>query len=310
MNDAYTTPSDELDENSRYNRPRLRRIVSWVGLILGLVAGLGIALYYTWVISPLELTNIRPSQLSDQNRARYIAAIALAFDRDSDLDRATTRLISAVQPDEDPFQKSAEIACNLAQSGYVNNSGGVRAVQALKQFYQLQGRTGCADDLVLVADSPDPVVTVVLDTPTPAAPATKTPTMAPSPLPSETPPPVFVPTQAPVQEYVLVNVSTFCRVAERGLIEVFVQDFNGTGIPGEPVRVRWEGGEDIFYTGLKPERSVGFADFEMGDDPNTAYTIEMPDRSEPSSQQLTPAPCTAESGASGVTSYQVVFRQS
>lgn len=303
----YTTDgSDQLTADSRYRRSQ--RAVSWVGIVLGVLFGIAPTLYFTWAISPLELTNIQPNQLSEEGRAQYIAAVALAFNHDGDLNRATDRLLAAAQPQEDPFEKSAQVACRLAQSGYVNSSGGVRAVRALKQFYQLQGRSGCADDLVLVADVPNPIVTVALDTPTPQPPATKTPTIAPSPQPSGTPPPVFVPTEAPLQAYTLVGISTFCRVAERGLIEVFVQDFNGNGVPGEPVRVRWEGGEDTFYTGLKPERSTGFADFEM--DTNLRYTVEMPERSQPSSQQLAPSPCTAQGGQGGATSYQVIFRQS
>jgi hypothetical protein len=200
----------------------------------------------------------------------------------------------------------AQVACRLAQSGYVNSSSGIEAVRAMKTLYQLQGRSGCADELVLVAAQPTPVVNVVLPTPTPPAPPTKTPTVAPSPLPTATPLPVFVPTSEPVRQYALINVATFCDPQQSGVIEVFVQDFNGTGIPGQPVRVRWDEGEDVFYTGLKPERSPAYADFQMTD--GVSYSVDMPERSEPSSRELVAAPCTTENGVRATTSYRVVFR--
>lgn len=298
--------SNQLAPNSRYLRPRLTKMVSWTGLILGIAAGVGVALYFTWFVSPLELDNIHPYQLTDTDRAQYVALVAVSFAHNSDLQQATDRLLTAAPRGKDPFQEVADVACVLAQTGYVSSSSGIRAVRSMTTFYQLQGRSSCADELSLLAAAPTPVVTAVLATPTAPPPPTKTPTIAPSPLPTNTPLPVFVPSEAPLEEYILVNVQTYCNPALSGLIEVFVQDFNGTGIPGQPVRVRWDGGEDTFYTGLKPERSPAYADFQMED--GTAYIIDMPNRSEPSSRQLTAVPCTTETGDRATTSYRVVFR--
>ncbi len=295
-----------LAPNSRYLRPRLTRLISWTGLLLGMLAGLGGGLYYTWALNPLELDNIHPYQLDSNTRAQYIALVAVSFNHNSDLQQATDRLLAVVPRGQDPFEEVANVACVLAQTGYVSSNSGIRAVRSMTTLYQLQGRSGCADELSLMAAAPTPIVTAVLATPTEPPPPTKTPTLAPSPLPTNTPLPVFVPTEAPAEEYVLINVQTFCNTNLSGLIEVFVQDFNGTGIPGSPVRVRWDGGEDTFYTGLKPERGAAYADFAMED--GIAYTIDMPNRSEPSSRQLTAVPCTTDTGDRAVTSYRVVFR--
>lgn len=305
MND-YNSHDDTLAPDSRYYRPRLSRMVSWTGLVLGLLMGMVVGLVYTWTVNPLQLEDIHPHQLEPSARASYIAAIALSFAYNPNLEQATDRLLAAVPGGRDPFQEMADVACTLAQSGYVSSSSGIKAVSAMKTFYQLQGRTGCADDLLLVANAPTPVVTVVLPTPTPMPPPTKTPTIAPTSLPTNTPLPIFVPTAPPLETYILINVITFCDVTRSGIIEAFVQDFNGAGIPGQPVRVRWENGEDVFYTGLKPERSPGYADFTM--EANVAYTIDMPQRSEPSNRELVAAACTTENGDRAITSYRVVFR--
>lgn len=298
-------PLDDLPSSSRYRRPRPLRLISWTGLLFGLLIGAAIGLYYTWNINPIVEVNTEPSQLEPQARRQYIAAITLSFAQDSDLERATARLLTVTGP-RDPFQEVADIACEMAQTGYANSTSGLRALRSMTTFYQLQGRTSCADDLVAANVQPTRTVQIILPTPTPRPPATKTPTIAPTRPPTATPAPVFVPTADNVQQYSLINVGTFCEVDRSGIIEVYIQDFNGTGIPGQPVRVRWEGGEDTFYTGLKPERGPAYADFEMEE--GVAYTIEMPDRSAPSSQQLVAVPCTTENGDRAITSYRATFR--
>lgn len=90
------------------------------------------------------------------------------------------------------------------------------------------------------------------------------------------------------------------------MIEVRVQDFEGTGLPGQPVRVRWTDGESTFYTGLKPERGPSYADFEM--EAELSYTVEMPGLSDPSTTPLVADSCFTEFGDQSVTSYRVVFR--
>ncbi len=302
---GYPDYPGDLPADSRYHRPRLAKMISWTGLAIGAVLGIALALTYTWVLDPRTLDEIHPRQMEPNARSEYIAAVAVSFAHNSDLQLATDRLLTVVPPGKDPFQEVADVACLLAQTGYVSSSSGVEAVRAMKTFYQLQQRSGCADDIVLAAAQPTTVVSVVLPTATPMPPPTKTATVAPTKEATATIA-VFVPTAQPLEDYVLINVATFCDIDRSGIIEVFVQDFNGTGIPGEPVRVRWDGGEDVFFTGLKPERSPAYADFQMT--PDVAYTLDMPDRSEPSTQELVAAPCTTEVGDRAITSYRATFR--
>lgn len=290
---------------SRYNRPR--RIFSGWGLLIGLILGISGGLVYAWAINPVVEVSTEPWQLRQEDRAHYMVAIALAFKYDSDLNRALERLLTLQRQGEpaDPFQQVADSACRLATTGYVDSNSGLRAIRTMMTFYQLQGRAGCADTLV-PALQPTVVVQIEAPTPTLPPPATKTPTPVIEEAASPTPPRVIVPTVVPQRDFVLADVDTFCSAELSGLIEVFVQDFGGIGIPGQAVRVRWDGGQDTFYTGLKPERGPAYADFQM--EAGKGYIIEMPGRSDPSADPLTAVPCTTpDTGEQAVISYRVFF---
>ena len=303
---TYEVEQSELASHSRYrNRPLWRR-VSWMGLVLGVIIGTGIGLYRAWYVNPLVEINTEPWQLADPIRDEYMAAIALSFAYNSDLTKALDRLLETAPRQSDPFQALADTACDLTQTGYVATNGGLKAIRSMKTLYQLQGRAGCADTFIQLEAQATALVQIELPSPTPLPPATKTPTPLPIALPTSTPLTFIVPTGIPQEQYVLVNVATYCDPSLSGLIEVYVQDFDGEGIPGQPVRVRWADGEDTFYTGLKPEKGWAYADFSMT--LGEAYTLEIPERSEPSTQQLLASPCTTENGAEAITSYRAIYR--
>lgn len=292
---------------SRYNRPR--RPVSIWGIMIGLILGISAGLLYTWSINPRVEYDTEPWQLRPEDRAHYMVGITLAFAGDSNLDRALERLISLQgdYPQSDVFQQVADTACRLASTGYVDSNSGRNAIRTMMTFYQLQGRTGCADTL-LPAINAEPTTVIQIDLPTPTLPPPATKTPMPDSLvivPTPTPERIFVPTNVPQREFVLVNISTFCDEALSGIIEVFVQDYGGIGLPGHAVRVRWNNGESTFYTGLKPERGPAYADFQMEE--GLAYLLEMPGRSDPSTEPLAAVPCTTPGGARAITSYRAVF---
>jgi hypothetical protein len=289
----------------KYTRPR--RYVSWVGLILGLAVGIGGGLFYAWGVNPVKEFDTEPWQLEDADKAHYIVAVMLDYSHDSDLNAAVTRLL-ALKLDGDPIQAVADVACDLATTGYVENNSGLHAIRAMMTFYQLQGKHGCADNLIPSQDidATKSVIEVIVPTATLVPPPTKTSTPQGPERPTSTPFVFVVPTSQPQTDFALANIQTFCSAELSGLIEVYVQESNGDGIAGQEVRVRWDSGEDHFFTGLKPERGPGYADFEMV--AGKGYTVEMPGRSDPTSEPLSAAPCTTDDGARAITSYRVVFR--
>ncbi len=142
-----SNPSGSPKSSTRYSHRRrgISPIVLIAGLILGVAAGLIIA----WVVAPVQQVDISPAQLNEADQTRFLEAVALAYAQDSNLDRAVRRLLE-LQIAGDPIQVMADTACRLATSGYVNSTSGLRSVQAMVSFYQLQGRAGCADEVINV----------------------------------------------------------------------------------------------------------------------------------------------------------------
>ncbi len=288
------------DQRSKYRRPR-RPFSIW-GLLFGVIAGIAGGLVYAWILNPRIEVQTAPWQLNKQDRANYIAAITLRYSYDGDLNGAVESLLALKSPG-DPIQEVADVACELATNGYAQTGTGLRALQSMMQFYQLQGRKGCADNLISLGQ-PTVVVQVDVATPTAQPPATKTPTPE-SPAQATPTQPAFIPTVQPKTSYTIATIRTDCDAQASGVIEVRVQDDAGDGVPGQAIKVRWDTGDSTFYTGMKPERGPDYADFQM--EAGKSYTVEMPGQSDPS-QPLVATPCNTADGKQVLTLYRVYFR--
>ena len=308
-NAVYTENREERareHRRSRYDRPR--SYISWFALVVGLALGVGGGLYYAWVINPVEERNIAPWQLREEDHIAYLSAIMLQYSFDGDLQRTITRLLDLRMETNDPIQQVADIACDLARSGYVDDNTGLRNLRSMMLFYQNQGKSGCADGLIaldpMTTDDDSQVLVLPTSTPVPDPSKTPTPGGTEQPAPTERP---FAPTNAPARRFNLISgLQTFCSAELPGIIEVRIRDFDSQELPGLPIRVTWNGGESTFYTGLKSERGVGYADFQM--EAGFSYTIEMPGLSEPVSTPIVASDCNLEGGGQSVTSYRLVFQ--
>jgi hypothetical protein len=301
------TNSSDPAVSQKYTRPR--RFFSPIGVILGVAFGLAIGLFVSWYIVPVEQVDVAPWQLTTADRDRYMVAIALAYAQDGDLNRAVNRLLELRLPG-DPIQAMADTACALATSGYVNSTSGLQAVRSMIRLYQPQGRAGCADTLISADGAATQIVEVILPTSTltltPAASKTATPES--QVLSTPTPLALSLPTPESIGAFEAISVNTSCSVQESGLIQVYVYEINGsTGVPGQPVRVRWNGGESRFFTGLIPERGDAYADFQMEE--GQSYLVDMPDRADAVDTTLPAVPCTdPTTGERAITTYRVIFR--
>lgn len=292
--------------SSRYYRPR--RPISLAVMLVGFVLGVAGGLYFAWELAPVEEVDTAPWQLSRQGQADYVVAVMLAYAQDSDLSRAVTRLLELRVPG-DPIQHVAEVACDLARTGYVAEPGGDRAIRAMMTFYQLQGRSGCADQLMPGVPQPSPTFDLVIAA-TPTLPPPPTKTNTPEGFidgPTATPTVRVAPTVAPQQRFTVVRLERFCDADFAATIEVYVQETGGTPLPGQRVRVRWDDGESIFITGVKPGRGRDYADFTM--EPDISYTVDMPGLSDPSDVMISSG-CFDATGQQTRASYRVVFRPS
>ena len=66
---------------------------------------------------------------------------------------------------------------------------------------------------------------------------------------------------------------------------ILIEDPHGQPLPGVEIVVSWSTGQDRFYTGLRPERGAGYADFEMA--PASSYEVFLADYRGDVAQDLT-----------------------
>lgn len=300
---------------SRYDRPR--QTIIWTVLLFGVAVGLVGGLYYAWIVQPLNEAEVAPWQLRTArdtddllpDRDAYIMAILLAHEHEPNLSQTVQRLIDLRLSTDDPIQYVADLACRLVRGGYVDSNSNRNAVRSMMRFYQQQGKAGCADQLILMdgRDVPTPT-TIVVPTATLVPPATKTPAPQTSPTPEtviESEP--FVAPPAPAGSFNIVVFEPFCNRQNSGVIEVIVRNVvTGAELPGYPVRVTGDGVDSTFFTGMKPERGLGYADYRMA--AGGVYNIEMPGLSAPTSREIRALDCLDDvSGAPAIRSYRIVF---
>lgn len=281
----------------------MRRVsFSWVWpLIIGLALGTGGGLWYAWQIDPRVVTDTRPAQLDSDGREAYLIALSMAYARDRDIGRAAERLLE-VGAD---WRMLADTACKLSQTGYISTTSGLIAVRSMVELAGLQGETGCASaQITAFTETPPPTPSAPPPTPTRVPVPTKTPT--PTLGPTFTPPSPPQESPTPSGDFVALPIETVCDARAPNLIMVTVRDRDNTGIPGVPVEVIWATDRQTFYTGLKPERDPGYADFEM--QPGGAYQVQLPGLSE-RTRSLEAGPCSARDGSATQYSYRVIFRR-
>lgn len=84
----------------------------WLFFIISIAAGLGLGLYYGWVISPLQYVDTTPATLRADFRADYTLMVAETFQSEQNLDSAARRL--GILGSEPPV-KFVTQALNFAQ---------------------------------------------------------------------------------------------------------------------------------------------------------------------------------------------------
>ena len=233
-------------------------------LLLALLAGLGLGLAYSWLIAPSQFTEAKPSILRDDFKAHYRAVIAAAYASSHDLERARARLAELGDPD--PVEALSAQAQQMLAAG--ESFEDVRVVAQLASDIQ----NGAAsfpqpstptENIVTSA----PATQTLLPNETPLVQATVTETTVietPFIFSTSTPRPTHTPVPPPRKPFNLVRQDAVCDPnSPEGLLQVLFMDSHRRQIPGVQVVVTWNGGEDSFYTGFKPEVGDGYADFQM-----------------------------------------------
>jgi len=301
-------------------------------LLTGLVLGAFLGLMYAWLVQPTQYTDTKPASLRADFKDRYRALIASAYMSNGDLVRARARL--ELLQDEDLYRMLSEQAQRTLAEG-----ASIQEARALGMLAVALGQpppTVAAPQQAAATQAPiTPTLEAPVLTPTvtsipgetvgisetivnteivsatlPAAsstPGAPNRTPRPSATPTSEPSPQPTPSPTPGAPFALQSEELVCDPSlDEALIQVMVYDAAEQGVPGVEVIVTWDGGENHFYTGLKPEMGLGYADFLMTAD--TVYTLRLAEGGQPI-PNLTPTECETADGARQMGTWLLIFAQ-
>jgi hypothetical protein len=89
-------------------------------------------------------------------------------------------------------------------------------------------------------------------------------------------------------------------------IQILVTDAGGNPVPGVEIIIQWDQEEENFFTGLKPEFGLGYADFTMT--PDVVYTLHIADGGQ-LIQDLAAQECSTNNGERYWGSWLLTFTQ-
>ncbi len=279
---------------------------SWY-LLTGLVLGFIIGLVYVWLFNPVSHVDITPASLSEEYKVRQRALIAAAYQANPNIGRAKARL--ELLEDEDMYTTLARqaqealsreenspeaqalglLSVALGQGEAPQETAAPSVPPAASPTYtsapatptSIQEFTPTPPPATLT-NTPDPVTStaslisdqVITATQVVTPTVTITPTATTTSTPTITPVPSRTPTPTPGGPFSLESSEQICEpVLQQPLIQVFALNAARQPVPGAEVVVTWNGGEQHFFTGLKPELSPGYADFIMT--PGIVYTLHL-----------------------------------
>ncbi|MCP4139233.1 MAG: hypothetical protein GY755_02890 [Chloroflexi bacterium] len=252
----------------------MKKILTFWHLLAGLLLGFGLGLAISWIIAPLELTDAPPSLLRTDFKDGYRALIASAYASTGDLERAEERLATLNDPD---IITALENQTNRTST----NEDSPESLETLNALViALKGESPAKQ----ITNTPTPFYTQTPQLPTktgtPATPTiTFTPeaataTLTPIPINTRTPRATTEASLTPSTPYILATQDELCSTnISEGLLMVYVSDASKKAVPGAEIIVEWDGKEEHFFTGLKPELGNGYADFAM--EANKSYALRL-----------------------------------
>ena len=263
-------------------------------IILGLIAGLGLGLVYSWKLSPITYVDANPAILRTDFKDQYRVVIAAAYASSLDLPRARARL--ELLSDTDPIGELSAQAQRMASAGESFEDTQLLAKLAtdLQQGYASNALPSAPTmntpfiGTPFVAETSTPGMgTTISEGPIPTTTEFSEPAiiptlsfdqtpLVPQELSTPTPRPTAAPTKGINIPFTLIGQDTVCdKELLPGLLQFILMDSHRNQTPGIQIIVTWDEGEDNFFTGFKTEVGDGYADFIMQAD--TVYSIRVLD---------------------------------
>ena len=232
-------------------------------LLTGILIGLVLGVLYSFVVNPVTYVDAGPGSLSPADQDSYRLMVALAYRANHDLGRAQARM-RLFDDDNPAYTLGAQAQRTLADGGDADLA---------RALAQLAADFNNPLPLAVVAATPTPGITptppevqLLEETPTPEETAT--------PLVTFTPRATLRSLPTLAAPFDLRQREIVCDPAiQEGLLQIEAVDGNGDPLAGVQVQVTWSDGEDLFYTGLYPRVSPGYADFQM--EPEIVYSLRV-----------------------------------
>jgi len=276
---------------------------SWY-LLTGVIIGLVIGLILSMTIIPVQYINTDPSTLSTAGKEAYRIMVAQAYLAEGDGGRARARLALLKEAN------SSEAVIAQAQS-MLAESGSDAQARALALL-----AAAVSEPSLSITPLPmlTPLAAVTLPTEPPATSGTSAveTTQGPTNTPgaTNTPRPTMTPQPTLGSPYVMQgDPTTICDpLPAVSLLQIIVTDSSGQAVPGVRIEIsQASGGVETFYTGLYPEVSLGYADYQM--QPDAVYTLRIGESGQPVSNLSAPVCGSDASNKPTYGSLRVIFQQ-
>ncbi len=210
----------------------MNRFHRLVEILLGVILGFSIALLVTWWIFPFPRVHSTPSALHPSYKDEYRLLVALAYGSTGDVERARLRV--APLQEVDPVQSLIDQAVRF------------RSGQSGSNIYP-QVSTSAVQYLALLARDLQSI------------PAQDTSALPPTSTAAQA-----FPTGTHLALCACFPVTLCVTTLLLILSPAFMwATLSGQPLPAVQIRVAWETGQQELFTGLKPEKGLGYADFIM-----------------------------------------------
>lgn len=278
-------------------------------LLTGLFIGLAIGLLVSWVVLPVEYVDTTPESLRADFKDEYRYLIASAYAANNNLERARARLNLLADGDmaaalNNQSQRLLEAGASEASVLVLENLASALMTQPGSTPAAEPGDSNTASQLPPLETS-TPQSELPGDTPG-APTATARPSQTPTPFQTATPRPTRTPTPTQGAAFVLSEQSTFCEPSQPGLLRILLTNASGQPAAGVELTITWPGGQDNFYTGLKPELGNGYADFVLQD--GVEYALSLSNGSTRITG-ISTSSCNTEEGDAYPGGVQLTFQQ-
>jgi len=277
--------------NSKYREERHRPpYYLLTGLIFGLLVGFAV----TFILLPVQYSNVPPETLQSVDKDQYRLMIAYAFKSDHDIGRANARLGLLRE------ENLSEVVLNQAQRSERRSDAQIllNLSEALKETPSTITTLLPSTPQTIIQNptiTNEPTINSTIETVSPTIQTIRTatqgftqsvPTITPFPSPT-----TMISSTIPFR---LTSQKIVCNPNYlTPFIQIEVFDKSNNPMANIRILVNWEGGQDIFYTGYFPEISAGYADIEI--DPSVTYSIRIGEIGE-IVNQITAPECKDDSG--------------